>query len=96
MVRLPLPPSCLSLLSVWNLTSFLALMGFQRPLEALTSYLAQTYTRTNPSFRYEVSHNPRRVLTKPSKGVLNDGHDNEDNDYILYVNDYLGTEEGHK
>lgn len=36
------------------------------------------------------------MLTKPSKGVLNDGHDNEENDYILYVNDWLGTEEGHK
>jgi len=37
------------------------------------------------------------VLTKPSKGVKNDGYDNEDSDYILYVNDILGSEEsGHK
>jgi hypothetical protein len=36
-------------------------------------------------------------LTKPSKGVKNDGYDNEDSDYILYVNDILGSEEaGHK
>lgn len=62
----------------------------------MTSDLAQTYTRCNPNFRYETAANPRRVLTKPSKGMLNDGHDNEDNDYILYVNDYLGTEEGYK
>lgn len=37
------------------------------------------------------------MLTKPSKGVKNDGYDNEDSDYILYVNDILGSEEnGHK
>jgi dual specificity protein kinase YAK1 len=36
-------------------------------------------------------------LTKPSKGTKNDGYDNEDSDYILYVNDILGSEEaGHK
>lgn len=36
-------------------------------------------------------------MTKPSKGVKNDGYDNEDSDYILYVNDILGSEEaGHK
>lgn len=36
-------------------------------------------------------------MTKPSKGVKNDGFDNEDSDYILYVNDILGSEEtGHK
>lgn len=37
------------------------------------------------------------MLTKPSKGTKNDGYDNEDSDYILYVNDILGSEEaGHK
>ena len=50
----------------------------------------------NPAFVYELAFNPRRVLTKPSKPVYNDGHDNEDSDYILYVNDWLGTEEGHR
>lgn len=36
-------------------------------------------------------------MTKPSKGTKNDGFDNEDSDYILYVNDILGSEEaGHK
>lgn len=36
-------------------------------------------------------------MTKPSKGLKNDGYDNEDSDYILYVNDILGSEEaGHK
>lgn len=56
-----------------------------------------TYRICNPAFKYESTRNPRRVLTKPSKGVKNDGYDNEDSDYILYVNDILGSEEsGHK
>lgn len=65
-----------------------------QPLKCLTSDLAQTYTLSNPQFRYETSDNPRRVLTKPSKPVHNDGADNEDWDYILYVNDVLGGEHG--
>jgi len=60
----------------------------------LTSDLTQTYSLCNPQFRYETSDNPRRVLTKPSKPVHNDGADNEDYDYILYVNDVLGGEQG--
>jgi serine/threonine protein kinase len=36
------------------------------------------------------------VLTKPSKGVKNDGYDNEDGDYILCVNDVLGNDERHR
>ncbi|EJU04052.1 kinase-like protein [Dacryopinax primogenitus] len=63
------------------------------PLKCLTSHLSQTYNICNPSFNYESAHNPRRVLTKPSKPVHNEGYDNEDNDYILYVNDFLGGEE---
>ncbi|KAF2086689.1 kinase-like protein [Saccharata proteae CBS 121410] len=71
--------------------------GFISPLQALTTHLPATYRICNPSFKYESSRNPRRVLTKPSKGVKNDGYDNEDSDYILYVNDILGSEEsGHK
>ncbi|KAJ5675677.1 hypothetical protein N7462_008574 [Penicillium macrosclerotiorum] len=71
--------------------------GFISPLQALTTHLPATYRICNPNFNYESSRNPRRVLTKPSKGVKNDGYDNEDSDYILYVNDILGSEEaGHK
>ncbi|KAK5163670.1 hypothetical protein LTR04_002362 [Oleoguttula sp. CCFEE 6159] len=71
--------------------------GFISPLQALTTHLPSTYRICNPSFKYESSRNPRRVLTKPSKGCKNDGYDNEDSDYILYVNDILGSEEtGHK
>ncbi|SMR47064.1 unnamed protein product [Zymoseptoria tritici ST99CH_3D1] len=67
--------------------------GFISPLQALTTHLPATYRICNPGFQYESSRNPRRVLTKPSKGVKNDGYDNEDSDYILYVNDILGSEE---
>ncbi|KAF2115715.1 kinase-like domain-containing protein [Lophiotrema nucula] len=71
--------------------------GFISPLQALTTHLPATYRICNPAFKYESTRNPRRVLTKPSKGVKNDGYDNEDSDYILYVNDILGSEEsGHK
>ncbi|KAF1953663.1 kinase-like protein [Byssothecium circinans] len=71
--------------------------GFISPLQALTSHLPATYRICNPNFKYESTRNPRRVLTKPSKGVKNDGYDNEDSDYILYVNDILGSEDaGHK
>ena len=70
--------------------------GSVSPLKALTSYLHHTYHLVNPAFVYELAFNPRRVLTKPSKPVYNDGYDNEESDYILYVNDYLGNEEGHR
>lgn len=71
--------------------------GFISPLQALTAHLPTTYKLCNSGFNYQSSRNPRRVLTKPSKGVKNDGYDNEDSDYILYVNDILGSEEsGHK
>ncbi|KAH9865898.1 hypothetical protein IAQ61_008634 [Plenodomus lingam] len=71
--------------------------GFISPLQALTAHLPTTYKLCNGGFNYQSSRNPRRVLTKPSKGVKNDGYDNEDSDYILYVNDILGSEEsGHK
>ncbi|KAJ5142942.1 uncharacterized protein N7515_001729 [Penicillium bovifimosum] len=71
--------------------------GFISPLQSLTTHLPATYRICNPGFNYESSRNPRRVLTKPSKGVKNDGYDNEDSDYILYVNDILGSEDaGHK
>ncbi|OAV88453.1 CMGC/DYRK/YAK protein kinase [Puccinia triticina 1-1 BBBD Race 1] len=64
--------------------------SFISPLSALTIHLADTYRLVNPAFRYELSLNPRRVLTKPSKPAGNNGLDNEDSDYILYVNDILG------
>lgn len=70
--------------------------GFISPLSALTMHLATTYRLCNDKFTYESSRNPRRCLTKPGKGVKNEGFDNEDSDYILYVNDVLGIDQGHK
>ncbi|EIM81219.1 kinase-like protein [Stereum hirsutum FP-91666 SS1] len=69
---------------------------FLSPLRQLTTNIIDTYRIANPQFKYESATNPRRVLTKPSKPSHNEGYDNEDYDYILYVNDWLGTEEGHK
>ncbi|KIM20320.1 hypothetical protein M408DRAFT_82180, partial [Serendipita vermifera MAFF 305830] len=65
-------------------------------LKALTINISATFYRCNPQFSYETSANPRRVLTSPSKPIHNDGYDNEDYDYILYVNDLLGGESGPK
>ncbi|KAF9971404.1 dual specificity protein kinase yak1 [Actinomortierella ambigua] len=63
------------------------------PLRALTTLLTRTYSHCSKDFCYEPSYNPRRVLTKPSKPMHNEGYDNEDYDYILYVGDILGSEE---
>ncbi len=65
-----------------------------QPLRRLTTHLVETYHICSPQYGYKFVHNPRRVLTKPPKPTHNDGFDNEDHDYILYVNDQLGSEEG--
>lgn len=65
-----------------------------QPLKCLTTQLAQTYSICDPNFRYEATHNPRRVLTKPSQPAHNNGSDNQDYDYILYVNDVLTADNG--
>lgn len=67
--------------------------GSLSPLAALTTQLPTTYRICNPAFNYQSSKNPRRILTKPGEGKLNNGYDNADNDYILYVNDILGIDE---
>lgn len=67
--------------------------GTLSPLAALTKQLSTTYHICNPEFNYQSSKNPRRILTKPSDGTHNNGYDNADSDYILYVNDILGVEE---
>ena len=71
-------------------------LGAIQPLRQLTTNITDTYHICNPLFRYESASNPRRVLTKPSKPSHNEGYDNEDYDYILYVNDWLGQDDGHK
>ncbi|CAK7899368.1 dual specificity protein kinase Yak1p [[Candida] anglica] len=67
------------------------------PVNALSVYITESYAICQPKrFQYSKSTNPKRVLTKPSEPKFNNGFDNEDSDYILYVNDILGTEEGRK
>lgn len=67
------------------------------PTNALTVYLTETFALCQPQkFKYLKASNPKRVLTKPSEPKYNNGNDNEDSDYILYVNDMLGPEEGRK
>ncbi|CCJ28089.1 unnamed protein product [Pneumocystis jirovecii] len=65
-------------------------------LHASTIHLISIFKICNPKFNYELSKNPKRALTKPNKGTKNDGYDNEDNDYILYVNDILGSDRGNR
>ncbi|XP_055827728.1 dual specificity protein kinase YAK1 homolog isoform X4 [Solanum dulcamara] len=59
----------------------------RRPLVArLTKDIVETYRICNPQFTYSEELNPKRFLTSPSVGVLNDGHDNANSDLILSVN----------
>lgn len=69
---------------------------FVSPLKALTTDLSLSYSMCVPEYNYQTSKNPRRVLTKNNKPYHNNGYDNENHDYILHVNDILGTEENKK
>eukprot|EP01116_Phalansterium_solitarium_P011157 TRINITY_DN2676_c1_g1_i3.p1 TRINITY_DN2676_c1_g1~~TRINITY_DN2676_c1_g1_i3.p1 ORF type:complete len:784 (-),score=185.19 TRINITY_DN2676_c1_g1_i3:137-2488(-) len=60
-------------------------------LRRLSVSLVDTFRKSSPHFRYSQTLNPRRVLTKPSEPVGNDNYDNCNSDYILYVNDQIGT-----
>lgn len=54
-----------------------------------TFSLVRTFKMVNPKFGYNEQSNPRRVLTKPSERADNQGYDNKDHDYILYVHDII-------
>ncbi|KAL4325671.1 hypothetical protein GQ457_11G014500 [Hibiscus cannabinus] len=59
----------------------------RRPLVArLTKDIIETYQLSNSQFKYSEELNPKRFLTSPSVGVLNDGYDNVNSDLILTVN----------
>lgn len=59
----------------------------RRPLVArLTKDIVETYQTCNPEFKFSEELNPKRFLTSPSTGVLNDGYDNANSDLILSVN----------
>ena len=59
-----------------------------------TIYLVQVYQQCNQKFYYNQSDNPIRSLTKPNDPKFNDSFDNENYNYILYVNDKLNSPEG--
>ncbi|KAE8733689.1 Serine/threonine-protein kinase ppk15 [Hibiscus syriacus] len=62
----------------------------RRPLVArLTKDIIETYQICNSQFKYSEELNPKRFLTSPSVGVLNDGYDNVNSDLILTVNFFL-------
>lgn len=64
----------------WCSTSNLQLVA------RLTKEIVETYQICNPQFKYSEDLNPKRFLTSPSTGVLNDGYDNLNSDLILTVN----------
>lgn len=74
--------------------SQLSLTMQTKPLIALTINLRDTYSRRNSAFRYDPALNPKRVLTKPNVGCKNNNYDNENSDYIIYVNDVLSDVNG--
>lgn len=59
----------------------------------MTIDICNTFKKRNPCFEYDSAYNPKRVLTKPSAPVKNNGYDNENSDYILYVHGLLGSDD---
>lgn len=58
-------------------------------LLSLTSSLVDTYQKCNADFKYQPKSAPKRVLTKLSEGVYNNGNDNSKHDYICRVRDSI-------
>ncbi|CAH2079528.1 unnamed protein product, partial [Thlaspi arvense] len=69
--------------------SFRAAVKKKPVVVRLTRDLVETYKICNAQFKYRGELNPKRYLTTPSVGVLNDGFDNVNSDLILAVNDDL-------
>ncbi|KAM0682662.1 dual specificity protein kinase yak1 [Mitosporidium daphniae] len=65
-------------------------------LRLVTINLVSLIEFIDPFYRYELASNPKRILTKPSKGIHNNGVDNATYDYILAVGDQFGNEEGRR
>ena len=55
-----------------------------------TTRLAEFYKACDPLFDFNFKNNPRRVLTTNSAPHANEGLDNSEYDFILYVNDIIG------
>eukprot|EP00227_Mantoniella_beaufortii_P016602 CAMPEP_0197580606 /NCGR_PEP_ID=MMETSP1326-20131121/4363_1 /TAXON_ID=1155430 /ORGANISM="Genus nov. species nov., Strain RCC2288" /LENGTH=356 /DNA_ID=CAMNT_0043144387 /DNA_START=318 /DNA_END=1385 /DNA_ORIENTATION=+ len=63
--------------------------GGSRVVALASVYLCDSYKKVNPGFGYSAALNPRRQLTKPAAPSGNHGHDNENSDLIISVNDVL-------
>ena len=67
--------------------------GHRKPSNILlhrTLKLAEFYKQCDPLFNFNTNNNPRRVLTTNSIPCGNEGSDNSEYDFILYVNDIIG------
>ncbi|OMJ22813.1 Serine/threonine-protein kinase ppk15 [Smittium culicis] len=64
------------------------------PTTDFTLNLMNVYKKVDPSFKFSPFTVPERPLTFPRQGVLNDGYDNENSDYIMFVNDKIGDTKG--
>lgn len=78
---------CISSIYVHIVTAEMDIFFCLQVVERLTRGLVETYKTCNPQFKYRGELNPKRYLTTPSVGVLNDGFDNVNSDLILAVND---------
>eukprot|EP00927_Polykrikos_kofoidii_P048873 TRINITY_DN43047_c0_g1_i1.p1 TRINITY_DN43047_c0_g1~~TRINITY_DN43047_c0_g1_i1.p1 ORF type:complete len:904 (-),score=103.90 TRINITY_DN43047_c0_g1_i1:124-2835(-) len=63
-------------------------------LRLVTIGIVDTFGKCSGEFGYSNVDAPRRVLTKPSKGVHNNGYDNAENDYICRVGDTIVNRDG--
>lgn len=77
--------ACDSFLPLWMYQVLIKNLLMQL-VARLTKGIVETYQICNPSFKYSEALNPKRFLTNPSIGVLNDGYDNANSDLILHVN----------
>ena len=101
--EIPLPQFfCSSVVGIGGEIATLAATPMHPPSPLLgmlgnaTVNLLTVFRGCETTYFYDKTQNPRRVLTRPSKPVYNSGYDNEKWDYVIYVNDIIGEEEGHK
>jgi hypothetical protein len=70
--------------------------NYESPSKRATQFLLSTFISCNSLYDYQPINNPKRFITKLTEGALNDNYDNSDCDYILSVNDIIGSKEGHQ
>ncbi len=71
-----------------------SVLAWPQVVSALTVSLPLTYQRCSPLFTYNHQLVPRRVLTKPSEGLENQGYDNANSDLVVYVHDVFVSTTG--